>query len=65
MHVAEVDQPVVQLGAQVQVPLPLVRFSIGLGLSPQDIRFVIAFLHTLTDTSYVNNPDLSNPVGNP
>jgi len=49
----------------VQVPLPLVRFSIGLGLSPQDIQFVIAFLHTLTDTRYVNNPDLSNPVGNP
>jgi hypothetical protein len=65
VHVAEVDQPVVQLGAQVQVPLPLVRFSIGLGLSPQDIQFVIAFLHTLTDTSYVNNPDLSNPFGNP
>jgi len=65
VHVAEVDQPVVQLGAQVQVPLPLVRFSIGLGLSPQDTQFVIAFLHTLTDTSYVNNPDLSNPFGNP
>ncbi|MEE3184134.1 MAG: hypothetical protein VX310_00015 [Gemmatimonadota bacterium] len=52
-------------GAQVQVPLPLVRFGAGLGLSPQDIQFVIAFLHTLTDTSYVNNPDLSNPFGNP
>ena len=49
----------------MQVPLPLVRFGAGLGLSPQDIQFVIAFLHTLTDTSYVNNPELSNPFGNP
>ncbi len=40
---------------------PLVRFGTGLGLSPQDVQYVIAFLNTLTDTAYVNNPDLSNP----
>lgn len=33
----------------------------GLNLTPQEIADLVAFLHTLTDTAYVNNPELSNP----
>lgn len=33
----------------------------GLGLSTQDISDLVAFLKTLTDTGYVNNPALSDP----
>ncbi len=32
-----------------------------LELTPSEISSVIAFLHTLTDTSFVNNPAFSNP----
>ena len=34
---------------------------VPLGLSEQQKQDVIAFLHTLTDTSFVHNPMLSNP----
>lgn len=30
-------------------------------LSPQEINAVVAFLHTLTDTAFINNPAFSNP----
>jgi len=33
----------------------------GLGLSVQQKKDLIAFLHALTDTSFVNNPDFQNP----
>ncbi len=33
----------------------------GLGLSAQHKKDLIAFLHTLTDTSFVNNPAYQNP----
>lgn len=33
----------------------------GLGLSEQHKKDLIAFLHTLTDTSFVNNPAFQNP----
>ena len=34
---------------------------IPLGLTPQMKLDIIAFLHTLTDTAFVNNPQFSNP----
>lgn len=39
-------------------PLIMTR---GLGLSEQNKKDLIAFLHTLTDTSFVNNPAYQNP----
>ncbi len=36
----------------------------GLGLNPQQKADLVAFLKTLTDTSYVNNPMLQNPFEN-
>jgi len=33
----------------------------GLGLAPSQKADLIAFLHTLTDTAFVNNPAFSNP----
>lgn len=35
--------------------------GIGLGLTSQDKADLIAFLHTLTDTVFVNNPAYANP----
>lgn len=35
--------------------------GVGLGLTAQDKSDLIAFLHTLTDTVYLNNPAYSNP----
>ncbi len=42
---------------------PLMKFvhQGGIKLSEQEKSDLIAFLHTLTDTSYVQNPQLSNP----
>jgi len=31
------------------------------GLTPTQTSHVIAFLHTLTDTAFINNPDIQNP----
>lgn len=39
---------------------PLIKTR-GLGLSEQNKKELIAFLHTLTDTSFVNNPAYQNP----
>ncbi len=39
---------------------PLIRPR-GLGLSEQHKKDLVAFLHTLTDTSFVNNPAFQNP----
>ncbi|MFN3528391.1 MAG: cytochrome-c peroxidase [Bacteroidia bacterium] len=35
--------------------------GVGLGLSQQDKHDLISFLHTLTDTVFLNNPAFSNP----
>ena len=39
---------------------PLIKTK-GLGLSEQNKKDLIAFLHTLTDTYFVNNPAYQNP----
>jgi cytochrome c peroxidase len=39
---------------------PLIKTN-GLGLTEQHKKDLIAFLHTLTDTSFVNNPAFQNP----
>ena len=33
----------------------------GLQLAPVQKEALIAFLHTLTDTTYINNPDFQDP----
>ncbi|UCE03623.1 MAG: cytochrome-c peroxidase, partial [Candidatus Latescibacterota bacterium] len=40
---------------------PLIRVGRGLGLTPEQKQDLIAFLKTLTDTSFVRNPQLANP----
>lgn len=41
---------------------PLLRKrGVGLGLTPQQVSDIVAFLHTFTDTSFVNDTTLSNP----
>lgn len=41
---------------------PLMKFQgVGLGLSEQDIDDLVAFLETLTDDDFVNNPDFQDP----
>ena len=41
---------------------PFMKYtSGGLSLAPSQKEDLIAFLHTLTDTSFVNNPDFQNP----
>lgn len=41
---------------------PLMKFpEVGLGLSEQDKDDLVKFLKTLTDTSFVNNPDFQDP----
>jgi cytochrome c peroxidase len=40
---------------------PLIRTNIGLPLTDQDIHDLIAFLHTLTDTDFLANPDHASP----
>ena len=41
---------------------PFMKYgSGGLGLAPSQKADLIAFLHTLTDTAFVNNPAFSNP----
>lgn len=41
---------------------PLMKFQgVGLGLSDQDIDDLVAFLETLTDEDFVNNPDFQDP----
>jgi len=39
----------------------MIGFIHGLGLSQQDISDLIAFLETLTDESYLNNPAYASP----
>lgn len=34
---------------------------VGLNLNAQEVKAVIAFLHTLTDQDFLSNPDLSDP----
>lgn len=41
---------------------PLLRKrGVGLGLTPQEVSDLVAFLKTFTDPSFVNNPNLSKP----
>ena len=42
---------------------PMMQYNVdyGLGLSEQDRADLIAFLHTLTDTEFLNNPAFANP----
>jgi cytochrome c peroxidase len=40
---------------------PFIRVGTGLGLTPEQKSDLIAFLHTLTDSTFLQNPDLSNP----
>ncbi len=40
---------------------PLLLQPNGLGLSEQNKKDLLAFLHTLTDTSFVNNPTFQSP----
>ena len=40
---------------------PLLLKSGGLGLSEQNKKDLLAFLHTLTDTTFVNNPAFQSP----
>jgi len=40
---------------------PLIRVCTGLGLDPQDVLDIVAFLHALSDSSFVANPDLASP----
>ncbi|MFT4770444.1 MAG: cytochrome c peroxidase [Cryomorphaceae bacterium] len=41
---------------------PLMKFQgVGLGLSEQDVYDLVAFLETLTDEDFINNPDFQDP----
>ena len=40
---------------------PLLLKPEGLGLNEQQKKDLITFLHTLTDTSFVNNPAYQSP----
>jgi cytochrome c peroxidase len=41
---------------------PLMKFQgVGLGLSEQDIDALVAFLETLTDEEFIENPDFQDP----
>lgn len=41
---------------------PLMKFQgVGLGLSEQDVNDLVAFLETLTDEEFINNPDFQDP----
>ena len=41
---------------------PFMKYTTGgLSLAPSQKEDLIAFLHTLTDTSFVSNPAFSNP----
>jgi len=41
---------------------PLIRVGVGLGLTEAEKQDLVAFLLTLTDSSFVENPDYSDPV---
>ncbi len=55
--VSNEDQFIRQIGKPVPGTNP-VRYS---GLTPYQKSAIIAFLHTLTDTEFINNPDITNP----
>ena len=41
---------------------PLMKFpGVGLGLSEQDVDALVAFLETLTDEEFIQNPDFQDP----
>lgn len=40
---------------------PLIRVSVGLGLSEEDEAAIVAFLKTLTDSSFISNPEFLSP----
>ena len=49
------------LQASPTIDINLKSTGIGLGLSAQDKADLVAFLHTLTDTVFTNNPAYANP----
>ena len=55
--VSNEDPFIRQIGFPVLGTNP-VRFS---GLTPYQKKAIVKFLHTLTDTEFVNNPDIQNP----
>lgn len=53
-------------GFQTSTTDPLLRpRGVGLGLTPEELSDIVAFLKTLTDTTFLNNPDLSDPFEQP
>ena len=40
---------------------PLIRTGVGLGMTPQQVDDIVAFLLTFSDPDYLTDPDLSNP----
>ena len=40
---------------------PLMRPGQGLGLTPQEVGALVAFLEALTDTAFLADPAFSNP----
>jgi len=44
---------------------PLMRVGVGLPITAAQKQDLIAFLHTLTDTSFVNNPEFRAPANMP
>ena len=44
---------------------PLIRVGTGLGLDPQDVLDIVAFLHALSDSSFITNPDFASPFPAP
>ncbi len=46
---------------QVGFPIPGTNPLQYTGLSPYHKRAIIKFLHALTDTAFINNPDIQNP----
>lgn len=57
MGVSNEDPFIRQIGFPVLGTNP-VRYS---GLTPYQKKAIVKFLHTLTDTDFVNNPDIQNP----
>jgi len=41
---------------------PFIRFGQGLGLTDEQKSDIIAFLHTLTDSTFLTNPELADPL---
>jgi cytochrome c peroxidase len=58
VKVSETLSPLIQEADNSAVD---VKRAVGLNLSEDEVKAVIAFLHTLTDQSFLSNPKFSNP----